>query len=425
MTLQAVRGFKDWLPEDCARYHFLIELARNYLERANFKEIKIPILEKTELFLRSIGEVTDIVQKETYTFQDRSQEFLTLRPEATAGICRMIIEQGLYVRPKPLRFFFIGPMFRHERPQRGRLREFYQIDVELLGQLTPYYEVELLDLALKILRAPDPEKNSFTLEINSLGCRECRPEFREYLLSALQDKREWLCETCRERLNRNPLRILDCKQEGCRRIVRELKPLSEFWCVLCREHFTELTELLSFVGITFVVNPYLVRGLDYYVRTIFEIKGKGLGAQDAVCAGGRYDYLLKELGGPDLPATGFAIGLERWALTLWGEKPPQALMEKLKPEVLFIPLGREAKREGLKLVPRLREENFKVEAFFEDRSLKAMLREADKLGVKKVLILGEDELKEGVIILKDMEKGVQERIKREGLIQRLKEELRK
>uniref|UniRef100_A0A832LXX4 Histidine--tRNA ligase n=1 Tax=Caldimicrobium thiodismutans TaxID=1653476 RepID=A0A832LXX4_9BACT len=427
MKLQAVRGFKDWLPEDFVKYHYLIELAREWLCRANFKEIKLPILEKTELFVRSIGEVTDIVQKETYTFQDRNKEFLTLRPEATAGICRMVIEQGLYMRPKPLKLFTIGPMFRHERPQKGRLREFYQIDVEFMGNLTPFYEVELLELALTILKAPlQGQEDPFTLEINSLGCPECRPAFREYLSKALSEQEKALCETCQERLYRNPLRILDCKKEPCQAIVRSLRPISEFWCKACKEHFQGIEELLHYRGISFVRNPYLVRGLDYYVRTIFEIKGKGLGAQDTVCAGGRYDYLLKELGGPELPATGFAIGLERWGLSVFGEeKIPLELEERLNPEIFFIPLGEEAKREGLKVVQGLRERGFKVEALYEDRSLKAMLREADKRGAKLVLILGEKELEEGRIILKDMERGEQESVPLDGLLSKVNEELRR
>jgi len=427
MKIQAVRGFKDWLPEDFVKYQYLIELARRELRLANFKEVKIPVLEKTELFVRSIGEVTDIVQKETYTFEDRNKELLTLRPEATAGICRMVIEHGLYVKPKPLKFFFIGPMFRHERPQKGRLREFFQIDVEFMGNLTPFYEVELLELALRILKKPlNSERNPFTLEINSLGCPLCRPTFREYLLSALKGEQEKLCETCKARLERNPLRILDCKNEACKEVVRNLRPITEFLCPSCREHFENLKDLLRLREIPFVENPFLVRGLDYYVRTIFEIKGEGLGAQDTVCAGGRYDFLLKELGGPELPATGFAIGLERWALTVFGEEAlPEALSQELRPEVFFIPLGAQACQKGLSLVFGLRERGFKVEALFEEKSLKAMLREADKAGALFALILGEDELKEERILVKNLKTGAQERVPLSELITFLQNSLKR
>ncbi|BAU23379.1 histidyl-tRNA synthetase [Caldimicrobium thiodismutans] len=423
MKLQSVRGFKDWLPEEAIKYQHLIEIARRELRLANFQEIKIPVLEKTELFVRSIGEVTDIVQKETYTFEDRNKELLTLRPEATAGICRMVIEHGLYMRPKPLKFFFIGPMFRHERPQKGRLREFFQIDVEFMGNLTPFYEVELLELALKILRSPvEGKRDPFNLEINSLGCPECRPAFRDYLLGALEREKEKLCETCKERLLRNPLRILDCKKEQCKEIVGKLRPISEFLCKGCKEHFEILKSLLEERGLSYIVNPYLVRGLDYYVRTIFEIKGEGLGAQDTVCAGGRYDFLIQELGGPELPATGFAIGLERWALCALGEEGlPAILEEAIKPQAVFIPLGDLARRKGLGIVKTLRNSGFKIDAFFEERSLKALLREADKRGVKFALILGENELKEGKILVKDLHKGMQKLVEENQLLEILKE----
>lgn len=430
MKFQAVRGFKDWLPEEFIRYYYLIEVARKHLRRANFKEIKLPILEKTELFVRSIGEVTDIVQKETYSFQDRNQEWLTLRPEATAGICRMFIEQGLHVRPKPIKLFTIGPMFRHERPQKGRLREFYQIDVEFFGNLSPYYEVELLELALTILNDPlqgrEGEKNPFILEINSLGCPECRPAYRSYLVEALSGAKEDLCKTCQDRLLRNPLRILDCKEPLCRETVGALKPISDFWCNTCRAHFEAIRELLELRRLPYVVNPLLVRGLDYYVRTIFEIKGEGLGAQDTVCAGGRYDYLLRELGGPDIPATGFAIGLERWALVVYqkNEDLGRHLEMTLNPELFFIPLGEEARRKGLKLVKDLRDSGYQVEALYEERSLKALMREADKSGAKLALILGSEELEKEAILVKDLITGTQKAISLSQLKNFIEEVLR-
>lgn len=427
MKIQAVRGFKDWLPEEYYKYAFLMDLAREYLRRANFKEIKLPILEKSELFIRSIGEITDIVQKETYTFQDRNKEFLTLRPEATAGVCRMIIEHGLYVKPKPLKIFTIGPMFRHERPQKGRLREFYQIDVEFMGTITPFYEVELIELALMLLQAPIKKLNLqkeeiFTLEINSLGCPQCRPAFKEYLVKALREREKRLCKTCQERLSRNPLRILDCKNEACKEEVKSLKHIGEFLCEDCKNHFENLRDLLEHRNVSYKINPYLVRGLDYYVRTIFEIKGSGLGAQDTLCAGGRYDFLIKELGGPDLPAIGFAIGLERWALALFeDEELPDPLKEELNPLLVLIPLGEEANKKGLQIIKDLREKGFRAEAFFEKRSLKAMLRDADKLKAKFALILGEEELKEERIIVRDLTKGSQEKIALNFLIDYLKE----
>jgi Histidyl-tRNA synthetase len=366
-------------------------------------------LEKTELYVRSIGEVTDIVQKETYTFIDRNGESLTLRPEATAGICRMVVEKSVYAKQKPIRFFTIGPMFRHERPQKGRLREFYQVSVEYLGDITPFVEAELINLSLHILKEPEKEFGALLyplrLEINSLGCPECRPSYREHLVSALREKKDELCKTCQERLERNPLRVLDCKEDACKRVVSCLKTLDEFWCSACKEHFTKLSGLLSSLGVKFLHNPYLVRGLDYYVRTIFEIKAEGFSAQDTVCAGGRYDYLVEELGGPRLPGIGFAIGVERWGLVVFGEDRAVPEREAL---VFIAPLGEQANELALKLSCELRTRGIKTVASYEDKSLKAKLRSADKLGVEYVFILGEDEISQNKVCLRDMKRGTQE-----------------
>ncbi len=419
MKIQAVRGFKDWLPEEFAKYEYLIELAKNILKTYNYKEIKIPILEKTELFVRSIGEFTDIVQKETYTFQDRNKEFLTLRPEATAGICRMIIERGLFVNPKPLKFFTVGPMFRHERPQKGRLREFFQIDVELFSELNPYIEAEIISLAMEILKAPffqEKEQKIYTLEINSLGCSECRPKYREDLLKFLEENKENLCDTCKERITRNPLRVLDCKIETCKKVISKSPIITEYFCEDCKAHFKNLKEILDFIGIRYVENPRLVRGLDYYVRTIFEIKAKGLGAQDTVAAGGRYDYLLEELGGPYLPAIGFAIGLERWSISIFGDEEKggvlssEKLLEKLNPDIFLILLGKESLIKGFQLATFLRKKGLRCEVTYEEKSLKAQLKNADKLSAKYSLILGEEEFKKKSAILRDMRKSIQDNI---------------
>jgi histidyl-tRNA synthetase len=419
MKIQAVRGFKDWLPEDFAKYEYLIELAKNILKTYNYKEIKIPILEKTELFVRSIGEFTDIVQKETYTFQDRNKEFLTLRPEATAGICRMIIEKGLFVNPKPLKFFTIGPMFRHERPQKGRLREFYQIDVELFSPLNPHIEAELIFLAMEILKAPfsSQEKDIYTLELNTLGCPNCRIKYKEDLLKFLEENKENLCETCKERITRNPLRVLDCKNETCKEVVSKSPIITEYLCKECKDHFISLKEVLDFIGIKYIENPRLVRGLDYYVRTIFEIKAKGLGAQDTVAAGGRYDYLLKELGGPELPAIGFAIGLERWAISIFGDEENKGILEskkileKLNPDLFIILLGKELLNKGFELATLLRKKGIRCEITYEEKSLKAQLKNADKLLAKYSLILGDEELKKKSAILRNMKESIQEEVK--------------
>ncbi len=421
MKIQAVRGFKDWLPEDFVKYEYLINIARGILKNYNYKEIKIPILEKTDLFVRSIGELTDIVQKETYTFLDRNKEFLTLRPEATAGICRMVIEKGLFVSPKPLKFFTIGPMFRHERPQKGRLREFFQIDVELFSELNPYIEAEIVFLAMEILKAPiclfkEDLPGIYTLELNSLGCPKCRPKYKEALIKFLKEKKEILCETCKQRIARNPLRVLDCKVETCKEVVSKSPVITEYLCEECKTHFENIKDILKFMGVQYIENPRLVRGLDYYVRTIFEIKAEGLGAQDTVAAGGRYDFLLKELGGQHLPAIGFAIGLERWAISIFGDKENKGIfssekfLEKLCPDVFIILLGKELLMNGLKLATLLRKKGLRCEVTYEEKSLKAQLKNADKLSAKYSLILGEEEIKKRSAILRDMRKGIQKDI---------------
>ncbi|MDF2954128.1 MAG: Histidyl-tRNA synthetase [Thermodesulfobacterium sp.] len=421
MKIQAVRGFKDWLPEDFVRYEYLINIARGILKNYNYKEIKIPILEKTDLFVRSIGEFTDIVQKETYTFLDRNKEFLTLRPEATAGICRMVIEKGLFVSPKPLKFFTIGPMFRHERPQKGRLREFFQIDVELFSELNPYIEAEIVFLAMEILKAPiclfkKDLPGIYALELNSLGCPKCRPKYKEALIKFLKEKKEILCETCKQRIVKNPLRVLDCKVETCKEVVSRSPVITEYLCKGCKTHFENIKDILKFMGVQYIENPRLVRGLDYYVRTIFEIKAEGLGAQDTVAAGGRYDFLLKELGGQHLPAIGFAIGLERWAISIFGDKKNKGILssekflEKLCPDVFIILLGKELLMNGLKLATLLRKKGLRCEVTYEEKSLKAQLKNADKLSAKYSLILGEEEIKKRSAILRDMRKGIQKDI---------------
>jgi len=418
MKLKAVRGFKDWLPEEFVRNEYLINKARGTLKKFNYKEVKLPILEKTELFVRSIGEVTDIVQKETYSFEDRNKDWVTLRPEATAGICRAIIEHGLHTRTKPLKFFTVGPMFRHERPQKGRLREFFQVDAELFCELNPYLEAEVIRLALDILNQPfESGEPGFRVEVNSLGCRECRKVYREKLLDYLRQREGELCEVCKQRIERNPLRVLDCKEEKCKEVVKEAPVISDYFCSACAEHFELLKKALKEFGVGFVVNPRLVRGLDYYTRTTFEIKAKELGAQDTVCAGGRYDYLLKELGGPMLPAIGFAIGLERWAI-VFAERE-KTLCEKLEksllPDVFVAVMDEENFGFAGNLARELRKSGLRVEIVYEKKGLKGLLKTADKLGARYTVIIGENEVKEKALLLRNMTTGNQERVEFEEL----------
>ena len=406
--IKAVRGFKDVLPGESEKWAFLENLARRYFLAYGFREIRLPILEKTELFARGIGEATDIVEKEMYTFLDRSKESLTLRPEATAGICRAVIENGLYAQAKVLKLFTIGPMFRHERPQKGRLRQFHQLNAEVFGTHAPGTDAELITLALDILTAGGAE--GLRLEINSLGCPECRPAFRVALKEFLQGLLNDLCEDCKSRAERNPLRALDCKKETCQALYASAPVIEDFWCPACREHYASVLKDLETLGIAYHKNPRLVRGLDYYVRTTFEIKAPNLGAQDTVAAGGRYDGLVKALGGPDIPGVGFAIGLERFLLVA---KLPEDLTPPL--DLFFAALGEEARRFVLPLVHKLRQKGLAVDLDHEGRSLKAQLKQANRLRARFTLIIGENELKEKKALLRDMVRGSQEEIPLENL----------
>ncbi len=415
--IKAVRGFKDILPGETEKWVYLEGLARNLFQAYGFHEIRTPILERTELFARSIGEATDIVEKEMYTFLDRNRESLTLRPEATAGICRAVIEHGLHARAKILKLFTMGPMFRYERPQKGRLRQFHQLNAEVFGSHAPGTDAEVIALALDILEAGGAQK--LRLELNSLGCPECRPRFREALKEFLKKVRENLCEDCQRRAEKNPLRTLDCKNEECQALYREAPCFSQFWCEACRKHFQKVQDDLRRLGIEYELNDRLVRGLDYYVRTTFEIKAPGLGAQDTVAAGGRYDGLLKALGGPDLPGVGFAIGMERFLLVA---RLPEGLTPRL--DLYVAALGEEARLWVLPLVRELRRQGFLVEMDQEGRSLKAQLKQANRLKARLSLIVGEHELKEKKFLLRDMETGEQKEVPLDQGAEFLKRELR-
>ena len=417
--IKAVRGFKDVLPGESERWTFVEGLARQFFQAYGFREIRTPILEKTELFARSIGETTDIVEKEMYTFLDRNKESVTLRPEATAGICRALIEHGLYAQGKILKLFTMGPMFRHERPQKGRLRQFHQLNAEVFGSHAPGTDAEIISLAMDILKAGGAK--DLVLEINSLGCPDCRPKFRKALQDYLLRLKDNLCEDCRRRAERNPLRALDCKREECQKLYADAPKIEAYWCPDCREHFSQVLKSLDILGLSYEINSRLVRGLDYYVRTTFEIKAEGLGAQNTVAAGGRYDGLVKALGGPDIPGVGFAIGLERFLLVA-------DLPGNLEPRVkLFVAaLGPEAQNLALCLTRVLRQEGLIVEMDPEGRSLKSQLKQADRLKALYTLIIGDNEISSGKLILRNMSTGSQEEIPLEGvqeaLIMRLKGE---
>ena len=415
MKYTALQGTKDLLPEDAPKWRYLEEKIRGVLSLYNYKEIRTPVFEQTELFKRSIGDDTDIVQKEMYTFQDQGKRSLTLRPEGTASIVRAFIEHNLGERSPLVKLFYFGQMFRQERPQKGRLREFNQYGVEIIGSLDPLVDAEVIELGVRINKAFGLE--GLKLYLNSIGCKDCRPAHRDAFNKFVKDKIEKFCQDCQLRLLRNPLRIFDCKNEKCIEALKNAPMILDFLDPKCKEHFKKVREYLDQMGIEYILDGRLVRGLDYYTRTTFEIKSESLGAQDTLIGGGRYDLLVSELGGKDTPAIGFAAGIERLFLVLEMQKrfPPED--ERL--DVFIAPLGEKEKSLGLKLLKDLREKGLRCDLDFLDRSLKSQLKEADRQKAKKVLIIGEDELKKGKGTLRDMETKEQREIEFEKLAQEL------
>ncbi|GBD24690.1 Histidine--tRNA ligase [bacterium HR30] len=397
MKIASVKGFHDILPGETARWAWVEQRAREVFARYHFREVRIPILERTELFTRSIGDTTDIVEKEMYTFVDRDGTSLTLRPEGTAGVVRAYVEHALAQQEPVSKLFYFGPMFRRERPQKGRLRQFHQIGVEVLGRDDPAIDAEVLMLLHDLL--VELGLRSFTIELNSLGDERCRPAFREAIRAFGEAHRGHLCENCQRRLERNPMRLLDCKVASCTALMATAPTMESFWCQPCREHLAAVRHMLDHASVPYKVAPRIVRGLDYYVRTAFEVKAEGLGAQNAVGGGGRYDGLVKSLGGPDVPGIGFALGLERVLLVLGA-----AVDEQLEPplEAFVAPLDAEAELQTLAVARRWRREGLKIELGSASRSLKSQMRQADKSGAPFVFIVGEAELEAGAATVRDM-----------------------
>lgn len=416
MEIKAIRGFNDILPDEIGKWQFVEKTARDVFEGFGFSEIRIPILERTELFARGIGEATDIVEKEMYTFVDKGGTSLTLRPEATASMARAYLEHKLYTFDPVAKLYCFGPMFRYERPQKGRYRQFYQIDAEVFGVANPVIDAEVIVMLIHFLRRVGLEK--LELQINSLGCRDCRPRYREELKTFLAEKSFQLCEDCKRRLQTNPLRIFDCKVQTCQEAIADAPKVNDFICGECNQHFSHVKEYLSMADLKYVLNPRMVRGLDYYTRTAFEVVSYDLGAQNAVTGGGRYDHLFQEIGGPDIPGIGFAIGMERLISLLPKDKG------LTKPLHLFIAVpGKDTYQEAYRIVNYLHLEGIRAEFDYEGKSLKSQMRRADKLGARYVLILGEEELKKGKAILRNMANQSQEEIPIDNLIGILKNKI--
>jgi histidyl-tRNA synthetase len=394
--IQLIRGFKDILPGEIEVWHLIEKTAVDLFESFGYQEIRVPIMEKTELFARSIGEDTDIVEKEMYTFPDRKGDFITLRPEATASIVRAYIQHKMYADDPVRKFYLTGPMFRRERPQKGRYRQFYQLDVEAFGIASPYIDVQIIHI-LHLLFQRLGVRDTQAL-INSLGCPDCRPAYRQALTAMLVSVQDKLCVDCQRRKTRNPLRVLDCKVPQCREAVADAPALLDYLCDACRDHFKTVTTSLTRLGVPFTIEKRLVRGLDYYTRTTFEMQTSALGAQSAVAGGGRYDGLVETLGGPSIPAIGFAIGFDRLAEIVGQLKAPQ----ELRPDLFIAALGAPARDKAFHWMAELCERGIRTEMDYADRSLKAQMKRADRLGADQVLIVGEQELKNGAAVLRDM-----------------------
>ena len=402
MSITGVKGFNDILPGEVEKWQHIEHAARRVFGLYGFSEIRIPILEKTELFSRSIGDATDIVEKEMYSFVDKGDNAVTMRPEGTASVMRAFIEHKMYATDPIARLYYMGPMFRYERPQKGRYRQFHQIGAEITGVTSPAADAQVLTMLCHFfaeLGLTEPR-----LEINSLGCPACRPAYRAALKDFISARIELLCDDCKRRFETNPLRVLDCKSAGCKEATIGAPSVLDHLCAECDDHFARTRKYLKSVGTGYTINPRMVRGLDYYTRTTFELVTGLLGSQSAVAAGGRYDGLIADLGGPQLPGIGFAMGVERVALLLAEQEFRQ------RPALFIAALGEQSHNEAFRLMSGLQRQGVAVELDYEGKSLKSQLRRADKFKSRFTLIIGEDELAKGRGSLKDMDAGTQEEI---------------
>ncbi|UZP66459.1 histidine--tRNA ligase [Desulfovibrio mangrovi] len=398
-SVQKIKGFADMFSPDSDAFTFMEGIGREVFGSFGYTELRTPILERTELFKRSIGDETDVVQKEMYTFDDRKGRSLTMRPEATAGVMRAYIEANVHAQEQVAKLFTFGPMFRYERPQKGRMRQFHQINCECLGPNEPYADAEVILMLMTFLTRIG--LTDLSLEINSLGCRECRPKYNEALKQFFAKlDTSALCEDCRRRMETNPLRVLDCKVPACKELTKDAPTILEHNCPECADHHAKVLAVLDRAGIKYIENVRLVRGLDYYNRTTFEVVSGSIGAQASVAGGGRYDGLIKQLGGPDVPGVGFACGMERLALML-GER------SAAQPDFFIAVLDENGLEVALMLAQALREAGKVGELAFAAKSMKAQMRQASRKNARKVLILGGDELANNTVVVKDMASGEQ------------------
>jgi histidyl-tRNA synthetase len=396
--IAAVKGTRDILPGEVEVWQKVEAEAKRLFELYGYRELRAPVIEPTELYEKSTGETTDIVTKEMYTFADKAGRFITLRPEYTPSVARAIVEHRLDLAGGPMRYYYIGPMFRYDKPQKGRYRQFHQVDVEVFGEKDPAIDAEIVEMAGTLLRRLGVRRTE-TL-VNSAGCRACRPAYGRDLRVRAEKVREKLCPDCQRKIETNPLRIFDCKVELCRTEVRSFPPITAYLCAECRTHFERFLEYLDLVGVKYRVEPNLVRGLDYYTKTIFEIVSLSGGQQNAILGGGRYDDMMKDFGGPDICGTGFAMGVERLVAKLDLEPEPR--------KFLYVAYsGEAAKKKAVELSRYFRGEGVETLVEFGDRSFRSQFSRANKIGASWVLIIGEDEVRKGLFELKDMASGTQ------------------
>ncbi|MDE7300939.1 MAG: histidine--tRNA ligase [Clostridia bacterium] len=395
------KGTKDVLPQEAHKWQFIESTAREVAKVFNIKEIRTPVFEHTELFQRGVGETTDVVTKEMYTFEDKGGRSITLKPEGTAGAARSFIENGLANQPLPLKAFYIAPCYRYERPQAGRLREFHQFGIEVFGSAQPDCDAEVIFAASTFLKKLGIKDT--VLEINSIGCKDCRAEYNKALKDYFRPHLSEMCATCNERFEKNPLRMIDCKEEGCKKITAGAPKILDYLCPDCKAHFESVKNLLSAMGVEYKVNPDIVRGLDYYSRTVFEFVSTSIGAQGTVCGGGRYDGLISQLGGGDVPAIGFAAGLERLILLM--DNTGVAFPEEQLPRIYVAGMDENTRAKAFEIVNNLRLGGICAECDHMGKSLKAQFKYADKLGAEYVAVIGGDELTKGACTLKKMADG--------------------
>ncbi len=412
MKYQTLRGMKDILPEEAPLWQIIEKVAAQNFERYGYHEIRTPLLEMTELFARAVGQSTDIVSKEMYSFLDKGKRNVVLRPEGTAPIVRSCLQHNLISKDIITKLYYFGPMFRYERPQAGRYRQFHQVGIEAFGSDDPALDAETILLAVSIFK--DLGLNDLEVDLNSVGCKKCRPDYIKNLKHYLKGSVVKMCEDCHKRYQHNTLRVLDCKKPKCQKIIEDAPSTTDSLCPECKDHFEKLKSILDTLSVNYKINKRLVRGLDYYTKTTYEIISSSLGAQNAVCGGGRYNNLVKDFGGQDIPAVGFAIGIERLVEIL---KTSNTKTYNLSPITLYIaPLGEEAKNKAIEYLYKARKAGISADMDYAGRKLKGQLKKANNISAKYVLIIGEEELKKNIVVLRDMQSASQEELSFEEVL---------